>query len=210
MTANGHRVTAETVIAATNGYTDGLIPGLRSSVMPLVSIQMGTDPLPDDQIGPILPGGHTISDTRRLIMYGRREPGNQMLFGAIGFRRLNGDIGGINWMIRDAAKVFPTLQGVKWRYFWGGQIALTPGRVPHLHEPEPGLLAGLGYNGRGVAMSLVMGRVLAQRALGAAPETLPFPVSAIRPFAFRNTQLIGAGLAMSWLRLLDQSEKARG
>ncbi len=210
LTANGHRVNAQVVIIATNGYTGALVPGLRSSIMPLISIQMGTDPLPDDKIASILPEGQTISDTRRLIMYARKEPGNQMLFGAIGFRRLNGGIGGINWMLRDAARVFPSLSGVSWRYFWGGQIAWTPERVPHLHEPEPGLLIGLGYNGRGVAMSMVMGRVLARRAMGAAPETLPFPVSAIRPFAFRNIQLMGAGLAMSWLKVRDQREWARG
>lgn len=210
VTANGHRISAQVVIIATNGYTDALIPGLKSSIIPLISIQMGTDPLPEDQIGNILPQGQTISDTRRLIMYARREPGNQMLFGAIGFRRLTGGIGGFQWMIRDAARVFPSLAGVTWRFFWGGQLAWTPERVPHLHEPEPGLLAGLGYNGRGVAMSMVMGRVLARRAIGAAPETLPFPVSAIRPFAFRNIQLMGAGLAMSWLKVRDHHEWSRG
>ena len=37
---------------------------------------------PEKEIGPILPGGHTISDTRRLIMYARREPDDRrMVFG---------------------------------------------------------------------------------------------------------------------------------
>ena len=59
---------------------------------------------------------------------------------------------------------FRRVPRARWRYRWSGQIALTDDHLPHLHEPAPGLLAGLGYNGRGVAMSLVMGRVLAERA----------------------------------------------
>ncbi|QBF33099.1 FAD-binding oxidoreductase [Thalassococcus sp. S3] len=206
LTVAGHRISARSVILATNGYTDDLMPDLKRSVLPLYPIQMATDPLADDQIGPILREGHTISDTRRLIMYARREPGGQMVFGGIGFRKPWGGVGGFNWMQKDVARLFPTLKDVAWRYRWGGHIALTPERVPHLHEPGPGLLAGLGYNGRGVAMSLVMGRVLAERALGRSPEDLPFPVSSIRPFAFRKIQVWGAGLAMSWLRLRDQME----
>ena len=37
---------------------------------------------------------------------------------------------------------------------------MTRDHLPHLHELAPGLLAGLGYNGRGVAMATVMGRLL--------------------------------------------------
>ena len=158
LTAANRRIRAEWVILATNGYTDGLLSGLKRSLLPLTPIQIATDPLPEDQIGPILPRGHTISDTRRLIMYARREPGGQMVFGGIGYRRPLGGTGGFAWLLRDAARVFPSLQQVSWSHRWSGQIALTADLVPHFHEPAPGLIAGLGYNGRGVAMSLVMGR----------------------------------------------------
>ncbi|MFC6635901.1 FAD-dependent oxidoreductase [Sulfitobacter sediminilitoris] len=99
---------------------------------------------------------------------------------------------------------------MKWAYRWGGTVALTPDRVPHLLEPEPGLICGLGYNGRGVAMSLVMGREMARRALGAAIEELPFPLAPMKPYAFREPQVLGAGLAMRYWRILDQREARRG
>ena len=93
-----------------------------------------------------------------------------------------------------------------WKYRWSGQIALTSDHLPHLHEPQPGLLAGLGYNGRGVAMSIVMGGILAERILGTAADALPIPTTAVRPMMFRDTQVHGAGLAMSWMRLRDRME----
>lgn len=202
----GHRVTAQTVIIATNGYSDALVKGLKKSVLPLYSTQMATDPLNESEIGPILPQGHTISDTRRLIMYARREPGGQMMFGGIGFNDLRGGVGGFGWIRKDAPETFPSLRGVTWRYQWSGHIALTEDRVPHLHEPAPGLIVGLGYNGRGVAMSHVMGRELARRALGTPAEDLPFPVTKIPAYKFRTPQVLGAGLAMAVLRRRDQRE----
>ena len=202
----GHAATAPVVIVATNGYSDGLVKGLKGSVLPLISTQMATDPLSEEQIGPILPEGHTISDTRRMIMYARREPGGQMCFGGIGYRMPQGGIGGFHWCLKDAPRTFPSLKGATWRYKWGGHIALTPDRVPHLHEPAPGVIAGLGYNGRGVAMSHVMGRELARRALGTPAAELPFPVTAIAPYRFRLPQVLGAGLAMAVLRMRDEFE----
>lgn len=206
MTAAGHAVTADRVVLATNGYTDALFPGLKGSLLPLTPLQIATDPLDEDEIGPILPGGQTVSDTRRLIMYARREPDNRLVYGGIGFQKLFDRVGGFNWLYRDVRRIFPSVRPQSWRYQWGGRIALTSDRIPHFHEPAPGLLAGLGYNGRGVAMSLVMGRILAERALGAAPETLPFPVSPIRPMPFRGVQTLGAGTAMRFLRFQDNRE----
>lgn len=210
MTAGGHRVTADTVVLATNGYTDDLLPGLKRSILPLTPVQIATGPLEAAEIGPILPAGHTVSDTRRLIMYSRREPDDRMVFGGIGYRQLSGGTGGFQWLLEDARRIFPTIRPERWRFRWSGRIAITTDHVPHLHEPAPGLLAGLGYNGRGVAMSLVMGRVLAERALGAEPAVLPIPTTSIGRMAFRDTQVLGAGIAMRFLRLRDQLEFRAG
>ncbi|WP_232823108.1 NAD(P)/FAD-dependent oxidoreductase [Oceanibium sediminis] len=208
-TARG-AVTSDWVIVATNGYTGGLIPTLPRSILPVTPAQIATDPLPDEVISSILPGGHTISDSRRIIMYARREPDGRMIFGGLGQRGRDGRVGGFDWLARDAARVFPQLAQVRWRYRWSGVIALTDDHLPHLHEPEPGLLAGLGYNGRGVAMANVMGRVMAERVLGAAPETLPFPLSPIRAMPLRGARIAGMGSAIKVLRLLDRLETRPG
>ncbi len=206
MKAAGHQVKADKVLLATNGYTDELYTGLKNSVLPLTPVQIATGPLDEEEIGPILPDGQTISDTRRLIMYARREPNNRFVFGGIGFQKLLDRVGGHKWLLKDVARVFPSIRPGSWRFRWSGRIAITTDKVPHFHEPAPGILAGLGYNGRGVAMSLVMGRILAERALGADPHLLPFPVTPIRRMAFRDIQTIGAGAAMRFLRFRDNME----
>ena len=202
----GGSVSAEWVVLATNGYTDGLCKGLSRTIIPLVPAQIASDPLPAQQIDSILPQGHTISDTRRIIMYARREPDGRMVFGGHGKLDSNGNIGGHEWLIRDVERIFPQLGGVSWRYRWGGHIAITGDRLPHFHEPRKGLIAGLGYNGRGVALSHAMGLCLAQRVLGAAPESLPFPTTAIKSIPFRAIQMMGKGPVIEMMHFLDYLE----
>ena len=164
----GGSVSAKTVLACTNGYSDNLIWGLSRSIIPLVSIQMATTRLDESLISSILPNGRTLSDTRRTIVYGRKEPDNRILLGSLGRLSERGDMAAFSELKTEAVRLYPSLAHASWEFHWSGQIAITDDHLPHLHEPEPGIFAGLGYNGRGVAMSNVMGRVLAQR--GARPD----------------------------------------
>ncbi len=204
-TPNGS-VTSKWVIFASNGYSDGLLQGLKSSLIPFVSVQIATPRLPADVIDSILPGGQTLSDTRRVIIYTRREPDNRIVIGSHGNLKRDGSLTGFEWLKKDAVRIFPQLTGVEWEYAWGGKLAITDDRLPHFYEPANGLIAGMGYNGRGVAMSNVMGTVLADRALGAAQDTLPFPVSPIKKIPFRNVQLLGKSTAVWWMQMLDTWE----
>ncbi len=205
-----HRIDAEQVILATNGYSGALRPDIARTIVSVTSIQMGLDPLPEEVIESILPEGHTIADTRRSIMYARREPQNRFVYGGASAMGFDGKPKGFEGMRKDAERVFPQLRGAQWRYRWGGQIALTHDRVPNFMEPEPGLIAGLGYNGRGVAMSHVMGKVLADRALGTPADALPFPVSKSDPMAFKRVQEFGAGIALAAMRMADNREMRAG
>jgi hypothetical protein len=64
-----------------------------------------------------------------------------------------------------------------------------------------GLLAGLGYNGRGVAMATVMGRLLARRLLGVPLEELGYPVTAVRPITLHRFNQAGVRLAIGYQQL---------
>jgi len=204
-TPNG-TINADWVVQCTNAYSGELNKVLAKSIVPLVPIQIATQPLLPEQIEPVLPDGQTIADTRRVIMYSRREPDGRMVYGGLGHLDSRGNIAGFDALIKDAVSVFPSLRGVQWTFRWGGKVAITADRVPHIHEPEPGLITGLGYNGRGVAMSHVMGRVLAERVLGADATDLPFPVTAISPFPFHGFHTTGARVATGWMKLRDRIE----
>jgi glycine/D-amino acid oxidase-like deaminating enzyme len=89
------------------------------------------------------------------------------------------------------------------------------GQLAHLNRAnfvlsmQLGLLAGLGYNGRGVAMATVMGRILANWARGAPAADLDFPVTLLAPIPLHRFNQIGARLAIQGLRALDGLARVR-
>lgn len=196
----GGALHARSVLLATNAYTDGLLPGLSHTLLTLQSIQIATAPLPEALAARILPGGECVSETRRLAFYFRRSPDGRLILGGRGatgeeerealFRALQGAL----------ARLYPEAARLPIAYRWSGQVALTLDGMPRVHEAAPGLFAGLGYNGRGVAMATLMGEWLAAR-LHAGTDT-PLPRTDIAPIAWHAARkpAIALGIAWAWAR----------
>jgi glycine/D-amino acid oxidase-like deaminating enzyme len=199
-------VSADQVLFGTNGYSDQLIPGLRESIVPVVSIQAATNPLTAEQDAQILQQGHTFSDTRRVIFYFRKTADNRLVFGSAGTAGETPGISERNRILNGLATVFPQFPDLDLDYIWGGQIAVTQDHLPHIHQPGPGLHVGLGCNGRGVALSTVMGRLLAQTVLGQSPADLPIPVCPIKKYPFYQFHKTGIKIAVAWKEFQDRRE----
>jgi len=204
-TAAGH-VTARTVILATNAYSDDLWPGLRRTVLPVQSYQVATRPLPDEVRRRVLPGGQVVSDLRRILFYFRLDPEGRLLMGGRGPLDDRGDPALFTRLEAVAQRLFPQIGATAWEHRWSGRVALTADHLPHLHEPRPGVLMGLGYNGRGVAMATVMGKLLADRALGASHAEIGWPVTPVAPIPLHRWRLPAMALVVRWKRLQDWLE----
>ncbi len=209
-TPAGHRVRtasgsveAGQVILCTNGYTDGLAPPLQHTVVPIRSCQVATAPLSDNVARSILPEGHSPSDLRRLLLYFRLDAQNRFVMGARGAFSDRSTERRLQSARQVATQLFPQLEGVQWDYAWGGNVAMTADHFPHLHRLKPGLMAALGYNGRGVAMATVMGKLLAEWAMGKPDEELDFPVTAPRALPFHRFHRFGAAATVFKYRVLD-------
>src|SRR5689334_3853759 len=59
-------VDADTVVIATDAYTDSIWPGLQQSLIPLRGYHLATAPLSENVRKTIMPGGQSLTDTRRL------------------------------------------------------------------------------------------------------------------------------------------------
>jgi glycine/D-amino acid oxidase-like deaminating enzyme len=196
-------VSAPVVIIATNAYTDAISEELRRTLVPVPSFQVATAPLPAELRGTILPEGQAASDTWHLLRYFRLDGSGRLVLGSRGTFAQAPQLRDVQYHYQAAQEIYPQLKGIPFEYHWGGLVALTQDQLPHLHELAPGLLAGLGYNGRGVAMATVMGRVLARRALGAQVAELGFPVSPVVPVPFHRLSRLGARATIQYLRFID-------
>ncbi|MEO1192966.1 MAG: FAD-binding oxidoreductase [Pseudomonadota bacterium] len=202
-------VLAEQVLLCTNGYTDGLWPGLRRSVVPLLSYQVATKPLGDNVRRTIMPEGHALSDTRRLIAYSRLDPSGRLVLGGRGGPRESSDPSDYKETIAAVRRLFPQVGSIDFDHYWGGKVAMTVSHLPHVGELAPGITAALGYNGRGVAMATATGREIAGRALGKPLEALPFPQKAIRPIPFHGLRRPVLSALVGIKRLQDLREEGR-
>jgi sarcosine oxidase len=201
-------VRASQVIIGTNGYTDlagaeGPWPALARTVIPVHSYIAATRPLPDDLRQRILPKGQAVSDSRRLLRYFRLDAAGRLVMGGRGAMRESTDRSDYASIIRSALELYPAL-ACDWEFVWGGKVAVTRDHLPHLHEPAPGVHAALGYNGRGVAMATVMGKVLADRVLGRGAPV--FPESPLRPVPLHRWRRPFLEIVVAWKRTLDRLE----
>lgn len=129
----------------------------------------------------MLPGGEAVSENSKVPFYYRKDGAGRLMIGGRGsFTEV--DRPGLYRLLRAAEKrLFPEIAGARFEYRWAGKVALTRDHLPHLHEPAPGLVIALGYNGRGIGAATVMGKRAARRAFGAPPAEIPFPVTPVRP-----------------------------
>jgi glycine/D-amino acid oxidase-like deaminating enzyme len=206
--ADSAELTADNVVIATNAYTGDLWPGLRESIIPMRGHGFVTEPLSDNVRHAILPERQSLTDTRLLYSGVRMLPDG----------RLHGSAHGpsfgaeprADWRRVDARirRLFPQLGGVKWQQAWTGWVAMTTDHFPRLHELAPGLYAGLGYNGRGIAAATMMGRDLATLVRGAREATV-FPLTPLRPLGWhRVAPTLVRGLVQVY-RLRDMVDEYR-
>ena len=140
-TAGGATVIADRVVMCTNAYGADLLPGLKPSIIDANTFQVATTPLPERLRAAIFPEGHVTSDTRNLLLYFRLDHQGRLLMGGRGpFREPKGPE---DWahLERVMVKMFPQVAGTPFEYRWCGRVAITRDYLPHLHEPEPGLLS---------------------------------------------------------------------
>lgn len=206
-TLNG-LVEAEQVLFCTNAYTDmlkgiTLWPKLAQSIVPLYSFQVATKPLSDNLRKTILPAGHTVSNTRRLMLYYRFDKQGRFMVGGRGSGEDKQDITGFKHLISKVGELFPTLKNHEIDFYWGGRVAITTDGLPHIHNPVVGIFAGLGLNGRGVAMGTLLGKWLALAVAGSLPnEALPF--SDIKTIPFHRWRATGVSIVTQFKSIQDQ------
>jgi glycine/D-amino acid oxidase-like deaminating enzyme len=200
--AAGGTLMAPHVVIATNGYTDGLWPALRRSIVPVFGAMAATAPLPETVARSILPARSVLYESGAITVYYRIDSGNRLLLGGRGPMHEITSPAELSPLIAYANTLWPQLQPVNWTHAWGGQLAMTRDHYPHVHEPAPGILVCLGYNGRGVAMSSAMGAQLARRI--AEPQApMDMPVSAIRPIPLHRFWRLGVMAAIARGRISD-------
>jgi glycine/D-amino acid oxidase-like deaminating enzyme len=161
-----HRIRARKVIVATNGYSDGSLPTVQRSVIPVHLFQVATRPLSRRQLQSILPTRACYSDLRKSGGFGRLDADNRLITGGAVFALRSGKAYGLAHASNRLTGQFPVLADAKIEFdsYWEGYCAVTETRIPHVHILGNGFISVGGFSTRGVNLAQNIGRVLGEFA----------------------------------------------
>jgi gamma-glutamylputrescine oxidase len=198
-------VTAGTIIVAGNGYLDGIDETIESRVMPIDNYILATAPIDAGRPDGLIPGGEAVSDTRFVVYYFRPSADGRLVFGGgeTYSRRPPTDLAA--FVRRHLARVYPALAATTIDYAWGGTLAITLPRLPFIRKVRPGIYAGAGYSGQGVALAPFAGKILAEAICNAPARLDAFASLPVPPFpggTWLRKPALAAG--MMWYALRDR------
>jgi len=204
---SGGQILASRVVLATNGYGDTLSGTKNRNVIPVQSVQVATRPLSDNVLKTILPRGQVVSDTRRLLKYFRIAENGRLLVGGRGGTSKRTTQKQIQELKLFATEMFPNIGGVEFDYVWGGNVALTLDHFPQICSFDNGIISLSGYNGRGVALTTTLGRVVGEFLNGKPALELDFPVKRLKTIPFQEFQKVIVPFAAWYKKLLDSIDR---
>ncbi|MGB0697096.1 MAG: NAD(P)/FAD-dependent oxidoreductase [Rhodospirillaceae bacterium] len=212
----GADIQATYLILAGNAHLWGAGSGAPSlierMIMPVGTYQIATAPLGLERAKALIPGGEAVADLQFVLNYYRIDPKGRMLWGGgVSYSRMDPPRLAVT-LRKEMLRWMPQLADVPVTHAWGGHVAITINRLPHLGRIGPGVLFVQGWSGHGVALSGLGGSLAARAVLatlgredgsGAAAfdllgriKHMPFPGGR----AMRTPILVAA---MAWRRLLD-------
>jgi glycine/D-amino acid oxidase-like deaminating enzyme len=176
---------ADIVLRATESYST-LLPGGARGYLPLYSLMIATEPLPDavwDEIG--WEDGLLVGDQHQLFFYAQRTSDGRIAIGGRGApyrlgrpldegNERNDDVGArLERALRDC---FPAVGDAQITHHWGGPLAAPRDWSMAVHfDRASGFGWAGGYTGHGVVASNVSGRTLADLALGRDTDLVTLP-----------------------------------
>ncbi len=175
-------VVADKVICGTGAYTSNFWPGLRQTFTTLTVACLATRPLSDNLRRSIAPENHTVVESRVDPAIYKYDKDGRLVTSVFVEGRRGGDAAYTKALVAGRLKwLLPQLDEIAWDYYWYGDLDMQPRTIPRLYGLAPGIVASLGYSGRGVPTGTMMGTVLADWALDTPPLDLALPIEPLRP-----------------------------
>lgn len=171
----GHSVRAQTVLLCTNGSTLGLARLLGRLVVPLRVYQIATAPLPSSVAERIAPFRNPLADTRANLFTCRLDRDNRLISGGMAVLPIGAERRMALSISRRLARELGLASAPEVEFVWRGTAAVTRDFLPHIYRLGEDFFGAIGCNGRGIAVTSVVGRALADKVLQGFGCATPIP-----------------------------------
>ncbi len=191
------------VLLATNGYTTGLSPPVRSGIFPVGSYIIVTAPLPADLQDEISPRRRMFYDSKYFLNYFRLTPDGRLLFGGRNNLSTSLDLlDSARQLHTRMLEVFPQLQQFPLTHTWTGKLGVTTDLMPHIGRLD-GVHYAYGYAGHGVSIASYLGKEVGMLLAGQKSRSPFAEIGHFRSPLLRLDRLF-LPFAAAWYRLLDR------
>lgn len=197
-------VLAGRVLQCTNAFTQGVAGRMGRTVVPLKVYQIATAPVPAAVARRVAAEGRPVGDTRQNLFTYRLDRDGRLISGGMAAVPFGAEARLGRAVAARLAAELDIAPPVATEIVWSGTAAMTPDFLPRLYQLGEGWFGGIGCNGRGIAMTAQLGRMLAQAVTGADPAGLPVPLRPLRPLPFHRLTPLVASAALVQARIRDR------
>ena len=166
----GTEVHARYVVFACNAYIDRLRIKFSRYIIPIESLIVATEPLSTEQASELIRDDVAVYDSKFCLDYYRLSADKRLLFGGGEAYIPNLNIDVARTMKRRIIAVYPQLTNIRIDYAWRGKIAITTSRLPSIGRLYPDVYYAQGFSGHGVALTNMVGKILADTIAGTAEQ----------------------------------------
>ena len=202
------RGTIETLdgVVATNGYTTPGLSWWQRRVVPVPAQILSTEPIGNNLMRQLIPGGRAIVESNFLFHYVRPSPdGKCLLLGGRHGGSAAKAAAGAHAIKTHFDQIFPALKSINVSHSWDGFTAFTRDFRPHIGI-ENGVHYAMGFCGSGTVWGTWLGHKIGLRILGAGETDTVFDTSLPRIPFYRGKPWFLAP-AMGWFALKDRLQR---
>ena len=210
VTTERGQINARALVLATNAYTGEfskqLAPDIAQELIPVLSWQMSTQPLSDNVRRVIIPGRQAVSDTHGELYFARFDARDRLVTGGALALPYNRAERLKPYIAARLQKIFPQIGDISFDHVWNGYVGMTRDYSPRVHKIGPNGYAWAGCNGRGVALSIALGREFAAAVRSIPENSLALPFSEPTPMPLHGAIRRFAPLMLLEYRRRDARE----
>jgi glycine/D-amino acid oxidase-like deaminating enzyme len=182
---------AQQVLVCTNALSHGVLPRLAQVVVPVRVYQGASERIPESWRRQLLRQGQSLSDTRMNLFTYRFDSEWRLITGMLPGWDLGGRARLAQAMGRRLQEMLGLPQAPRMEYIWHGEASIGPEFLPYLYEVETGVVAGTACNGRGIALSAQLGRIMAEGVRRGSWRDAPIPLRTLQPVRLRHLTRLG-------------------
>jgi glycine/D-amino acid oxidase-like deaminating enzyme len=215
----GYEVRAGALVLATNGYTSHL-GWFRNRVIPVHTQCAATAPLTPDQLAALKwESGLPFYDSRYLLYHLVLTPEKRIVIGggkpaycfADGLHYC-GDLDSVaDGLLAELRHLYPALEGVRFERVWDGVLGVSYDEYESVGVTgEYGnIYYGLAYNGHGINLSFLFGKIIADLHAKTASrwEEMPFVNYPLPKFPPEPLKWVGAKGYLAYYEHLDETAR---